>query len=183
REGSSATCARGSSVLGSPHRGQKGCYERARERRENRRKVGTKRKRKRGREAAGPFEADPVDAAAPPPAIHRAEARKCGPTADGSRTRQRMAKETMEMSEAAKPVDAAAAAEASQEKRYICSWCNKEFSTWQALGGHRTNHKGQKGCSEKAKEATEKITGTRKKKETESSEGKPIEARTTEVDL
>ncbi|THU63919.1 hypothetical protein C4D60_Mb01t20930 [Musa balbisiana] len=148
------------------HRGQKGCYERARERRENRRKDGTKRKRKPGREAAGPpSEADPFDAAAaPPPAIHREEARKYGPAADGSRTRQRMRKEAMEMSEA------------SQERRYICSWCNKQFSTWQALGGHRTNHKGQKGCSEKAKEATEKITGKRKKKETESSEGKPIDA-------
>ncbi|XP_009406106.2 zinc finger protein ZAT1-like [Musa acuminata AAA Group] len=160
------------------HRGQKGCYERARERRENRRQDGTKRKRKRGREAAGPpSEADPVDAAPPPPpAIHREEARKYGPAADGSRTRKRMRKETMEMSDAAKPIETAAAAEASQERRYICSWCNKQFSSWQALGGHRTNHKGQKGCSEKAKEATEEITRKRKKKETESSECKPIEA-------
>ncbi|KAJ8498910.1 hypothetical protein OPV22_009462 [Ensete ventricosum] len=149
------------------HNGEKGCYERARERRENRRIDRTKRKRNRGSEAAGESEDDPVDAAAPPPAIHREEARKCGPAADGSRPSQRMGKETMEMSEEAKPTEAAAAAEASKEGRYNCSWCNREFTTWQALGRHRTNQKGRKGCSEKAKEATEKI---------KSSEGKPIEA-------
>ncbi|URD75070.1 hypothetical protein MUK42_08838 [Musa troglodytarum] len=84
-----------------------------------------------------------------------------------------MIKETIEMSEEARPIEAAATEEASRERRHNCSWCNKEFPNRQALGGH---HKGQKGCSERAKEATEKMTRTRKKKETESSEGKPIEA-------
>ncbi|CAL9074003.1 unnamed protein product [Musa textilis] len=91
-----------------------------------------------------------------------------------------MIKETIEMSEEARPLEAAATEEASRERRHNCSWCNKEFPNRQALGGH---HKGQKGCSERAKEAAEydsrvdkKMTRTRKKKETESSEGKPIEA-------
>ncbi|RRT40977.1 hypothetical protein BHE74_00037514 [Ensete ventricosum] len=82
--------------LGGHRASQKGCNERARERREYVRNDGKKRRRKRGRE----------------------EAR-------------------------------------SDQRRHICSWCNKEFPTRQALGGHRTGHKGQKGCSEKAKEATE----------------------------
>ncbi|CAL9064191.1 unnamed protein product, partial [Musa banksii] len=171
--------------LGGHRASQKGCYERARDTREYGRNDGKKRRRKRGREEAGSDRVRPTQLMQLQlQHHHQQDARESGPTADGCRTRKRMIKETMEMSEEAKPIEATAAEEASQENRYIYSWCNKEFPTRQALGGHRTNHTDQKGCSERAKEATEydsradkKMTGTRKKKETESSEGKPIEAK------
>ncbi|CAL9082019.1 unnamed protein product, partial [Musa acuminata var. zebrina] len=42
--------------------------------------------------------------------------------------------------------------EASRKRRFVCSGCNREFPTRQALGGHRASHKSQKGCYERAKE-------------------------------
>ncbi|THU63918.1 hypothetical protein C4D60_Mb01t20910 [Musa balbisiana] len=188
REGSSATCARGSSVLGGHRASQKGCYERARERREYGRNDGKKRRRKRGREEAGSDRLRPIQLMQQQLQLqhhHQQEARESGPTADGCRTRKRMVKETMEMSEEAKR--SCGGGGVAGEKVHLQLVQQGVPPTRQALGGHRTNHKGQKRCSERAKEATEcdsradkKMTGTRKKKETESSEGKPIEAVVTD---
>ncbi|THU57142.1 hypothetical protein C4D60_Mb03t00400 [Musa balbisiana] len=44
---------------------------------------------------------------------------------------------------------------ATRKRRFICSRCNREFATRQALGGHRASHKSQKGCFEKARELRE----------------------------
>ncbi|URD93972.1 hypothetical protein MUK42_00065 [Musa troglodytarum] len=62
---------------------------------------------------------------------------------------------------------------ATRKRRFICSRCNREFATRQALGGHRASHKSQKGCFEKARELREygPRSGRRRRKRGINSEG------------
>ncbi|XP_064991075.1 zinc finger protein ZAT2-like [Musa acuminata AAA Group] len=71
--------------------------------------------------------------------------------------------------------------EAPRKRRFVCSGCNREFPTRQALGGHRASHKSQKGCYERAKEAREygPRAGRRRARKRGSKEPGPSEVKPT----